>query len=69
MTKSPWTIAADLAIDEVHCLLDNRRVALVWGMCHACRSHDSPFVAGTAQDRANRQLFFAARAAVISSAR
>jgi hypothetical protein len=26
---------ADFAIDEVHCLLDNRRVTLVWGMRRA----------------------------------
>jgi hypothetical protein len=35
VANKAWMIAADLAIDEVHCFLNTRRVALVWGVCVA----------------------------------
>lgn len=34
--RKAWTVAADLAIDEVDCLLDNRPVASVRGICRTC---------------------------------
>jgi len=32
VANKAWMIAADLAIDEVHCFLNTRRVALAWGV-------------------------------------